>query len=88
MQSLTISLPDDVQLALDEYVRKEGVSRDDVVIRAVEEHLCRQGLRSSQQDSSAALEAGYREMAADEAHELEAHEWAEATVGDAYDAAR
>jgi hypothetical protein len=28
------------------------------------------------------LEAAYRQMAADEAREAEAHEWAEATIGD------
>ena len=34
------------------------------------------------------LDTAYCEMAADEAREADAHEWAEATVGDAYDAAR
>jgi environmental stress-induced protein Ves len=34
------------------------------------------------------LEAGYRAMAADEEREAEALEWAEATIGDAYDATR
>ena len=34
------------------------------------------------------LEAGYREMAEDEAREAEALEWAEATIGDVADAAR
>ena len=34
------------------------------------------------------LEAGYREMALDEAREAEAEEWAEATVTDAADEAR
>ena len=32
------------------------------------------------------LEAEYREMAADEEREAEAHEWAEATIGDIADA--
>jgi hypothetical protein len=34
------------------------------------------------------VDNGYREMARDEAREAEANEWAEATLGDAYDAAR
>ena len=34
------------------------------------------------------VEAGYREMACDEARETEAHQWAEASLGDAYDGAR
>ena len=34
------------------------------------------------------IEEGYREMARDEAREAEALEWAEATLGDADDAAR
>jgi predicted CopG family antitoxin len=38
--------------------------------------------------TEADLDAAYREMAADEAREADAHEWVEATLGDAYDAAR
>ena len=34
------------------------------------------------------MDTAYREMAADEAREADAHEWVEATLGDAYDAAR
>lgn len=34
------------------------------------------------------LEAGYRQMAADEIREAEAMEWAEATIGDVRDEAR
>jgi predicted CopG family antitoxin len=34
------------------------------------------------------VEAGYREMAHDEVRETESHQWVEATLGDAYDAAR
>ena len=34
------------------------------------------------------MEEGYRRMALDEARETEAHEWSEATLEDAYDAAR
>ena len=34
------------------------------------------------------VEDGYRQMAADEIREVEARQWAEATIEDAYDAAR
>ncbi len=34
------------------------------------------------------MEDGYRRMALDEEREAEAHEWSEATLEDAYDAAR
>jgi hypothetical protein len=34
------------------------------------------------------METGYREMARDEAREVEALQWVEATLGDAYDGAR
>ena len=34
------------------------------------------------------LEAGYRAMAEDEAREVEALEWSEATIGDSIDATR
>ena len=63
-----------------------------VVSQAVQEHLfLRQGLSGLANEKSPRqidLEAGYREMATDEAHEGDAHEWAEATVGDAYDVVR
>ena len=34
------------------------------------------------------VEEGYRQMARDESREVEAHEWSEATLEDAYDATR
>lgn len=34
------------------------------------------------------IEEGYRDMACNEARETEAYQWVEATLGDAYDAAR
>ena len=34
------------------------------------------------------MEDGYRQMASDEVREAEAQQWAEATLGDAYDATR
>ena len=41
-----------------------------------------------EKDLDADAEDGYRRMAADEAREAEAHQWAEATLEDAYDATR
>jgi len=89
-QSLTIILPVDVQRALDEFARKEGVAPEVVVGQAVKEHLILQRSRSLQdrEQAEADLEAAYNEMAADEAREADALEWSEATLGDAYDAAR
>ncbi len=89
-QSITVTLPPDVKQALDDFVRQEGRSQDDIVGQAVKEHLFRQRSRSLQegQATGADLDAVYREMAADEAREADAQEWAEATLGDAYDAAR
>ncbi len=89
-QSITVTLPPDVRQALDDFVRQEGRSQDDIVGQAVKEHLFRQRSRSLQkgQAPETDLDAVYREMAGDEAREANAHEWAEATLGDAYDAAR
>lgn len=89
-QSITVTLPTEVRQALDDFTRQEGRSQDDVVGQAVKEHLLRQQLRSLQERRAAKadLDAAYREMAADETREAGAHEWSEATLGDAYDAAR
>jgi Arc/MetJ-type ribon-helix-helix transcriptional regulator len=89
-QSITVILPADVRQALDDFVRQEGRSQDDVVGEAVREHLFRERFRSVQERRAAEADLGavYREMAADEAREADAHEWVEATLGDAYDAAR
>jgi Arc/MetJ-type ribon-helix-helix transcriptional regulator len=89
-QSITVTLPADVRQALDDFVRQAGRSPDDVVGQAVKEHLFRERLRSVQERRAAEadLDAVYREMAADEVREADAHEWAEATLGDVYDAAR
>jgi hypothetical protein len=75
---------------LDDLVRQEGRSPDDIVGQAVKEHLFRQRSSSLREGhaTEADLDALYREMAADEAREADAHEWAEATLGDACDAAR
>ncbi len=37
--TISISLPADIQLALDEVSRAEGVPRDEVVNRALKQHL-------------------------------------------------
>ncbi len=89
-QSITVTLPPDVLQALDDFVRQEGRSQNEIVGQAVKEHLFRQRSRSLQEGraTEAGLDPAYREMAADEAREADAHEWAEATVGDAYDATR
>jgi metal-responsive CopG/Arc/MetJ family transcriptional regulator len=89
-QSITVTLPPDVRQALDDFVRREGRSENDVVGEAVKEHLMPQRSRSLQegQATEADLDAFYPEMAADEAREADAHQWAEATLGDAHDAAR
>lgn len=39
VQSITITLPDNVKQALEELSRKEGVSADEVVGRAVKQHV-------------------------------------------------
>ena len=82
-QSITVTLPPDLRQALDDFVRQEGRSQDDIVSQAVKEHLSRQRSRSFHA-GEAGLDAAYREMAAADAREADAHEWAEATLGDAY----
>ncbi len=86
--SITVTLPADVRHALDDLLREEGRSPDDIVGQAVMEHFIRRRSRSLQEGpaTKADLGAAYREMAADEAREADAHEWAEATLGNAYDA--
>jgi metal-responsive CopG/Arc/MetJ family transcriptional regulator len=46
IQSITVTLPSDVQLALDEISKREGVSRDELVSRAVKQHLFLRQFRS------------------------------------------
>jgi metal-responsive CopG/Arc/MetJ family transcriptional regulator len=46
IQSITVTLPSDVQLALDETSKREGVSRDELVSRAVKQHLFLRQFRS------------------------------------------
>ena len=45
-QPITVTLPDDVTQALDELSQKEGISRDEVVGRAVKQHVFRRQFRS------------------------------------------
>lgn len=52
-QTITIVLPVDVQLALDEVSRTDGVSRDEVVSRAVKQHLFLRHFRSLRERMSA-----------------------------------
>jgi metal-responsive CopG/Arc/MetJ family transcriptional regulator len=50
---ITITLPVEVQLALDELSRSEGVPRDEVVERAVKQHLFLRRFRSLRERMSA-----------------------------------
>jgi metal-responsive CopG/Arc/MetJ family transcriptional regulator len=45
-QSISITLPADIQIALDRVSQKEGVSRDELVGRAVKQHLFLRQFRS------------------------------------------
>ena len=45
-RSITVTLPADVQAALDELSQKEGVSPDEVVQQAVKQHLFLRRFRS------------------------------------------
>ena len=46
VQSITVTLPADVKQALDELSQKEGVSLDEVVGRAVKQHVFLRQFRS------------------------------------------
>jgi len=52
-QMITVTLPADVQIALDELSRSEGVSRDELVSRAVKQHLFLRRFRSLRERMSA-----------------------------------
>ena len=45
-KSITVNLPADIRLALDQVSQKEGVSRDELVGRAVKQHLFLRQFRS------------------------------------------
>lgn len=74
-KKLTITLDEQVYEGLHDVVGRQRISR--FIEDLVRPHVL-----------SPDLEAAYREMAEDEARELEALEWAEVTVGDASDEAR
>jgi len=46
VQSITVTLPVEVQQALDEFTRKEGIPLDELVGEAVKEHLFLRQFRS------------------------------------------
>ena len=52
-QTISITLADDVQIALDELSRSEGVSRDELVSQAVKQHLFLRRFRSLRERMSA-----------------------------------
>ena len=53
VQSITVTLPADVKQALDELSQKEGVSLDEVVGRAVKQHVFLRQFRSLRERMSA-----------------------------------
>lgn len=58
---------------------------DDLAARVGPEHVDEYVERLLDKASTEELESGYAAMAADEAHEAEALEWADALIGDASD---
>jgi hypothetical protein len=74
-KKLTITVDEQVYAGLYRVVGRHKISR--FIESLVRPHVVRQDLKDA-----------YREMAADEAREAEAHEWAEATIGDVAHEAR
>lgn len=74
-KKLTITVDEQVYEGLHEVVGRQRISR--FIEDLVRPHVL-----------SADLEAGYRDMARDEAREADALEWAEATSGDLSDETR
>ena len=74
-KKLTITLDEQVYEGLHDVVGRQRISR--FIEDLVRPHVL-----------SPDLEAAYKEMAEDEAREMEALEWAEVTVGDVSDEAR
>ena len=74
-KKLTITIDEQVYEGLHDVVGRQRISR--FIEDLVRPHVL-----------SPDLEAAYKEMAEDEARELEALEWAEVTVGDVSDEAR
>ncbi len=52
-QPITVTLPEDVKRALDELARQEGIAPDEVVGRAVKQHLFLRQFRSLRERMSA-----------------------------------
>jgi predicted CopG family antitoxin len=74
-RKLTITLDEGVYEGLHRVVGRGSISQ--FIETLVRPHV-----------TEADLDNAYHEMAADEVREADAHEWVEATLGDAYDAAR
>ena len=74
-KKLTITVDEQVYDGLHRVIGRRKISR--FIESLVKPHVV-----------AADLEAAYRDMAADEAREAEALEWADATVGDVADEAR
>ncbi len=74
-KKLTITIDEEVYEGLHQIIGRRRISR--FVETLVRPHVLRPD-----------LEKAYAEMAIDEEREAEAAEWAEATVGDAFDAQR
>ena len=74
-KKLTITLQERVYKGLHEVIGRRKISK--FIETLVRPHVLGKD-----------LEQGYKEMAEDEAHEAEALEWSEATVGDVSDVAR
>jgi len=53
LQPITVTLPADIKQALDELARQEGVAPDEVVGRAVKQHLFLRQFRSLRERMSA-----------------------------------
>ena len=52
-QDITVTLPPEIQKALDDVTRREGVSQNDVISQAVKEHLFLRQFRSLRQRMAA-----------------------------------
>lgn len=53
VQPITVTLPEDVQQALDEFSRAEGIPSDEIVGQAVKQHLFLRQFRSLRERLSA-----------------------------------
>lgn len=53
VQPITVTLPDDVKLALDQFSQKEGLSPDEVVVKAVKQLVFLRQFRTLRERMSA-----------------------------------